>query len=71
MEQNKEVADILKRIKKYRYLSGLTQENMADMLNMSQNAYYKIEAGKTKLLVSSLLAIAETLEVSPEILLNE
>jgi len=36
-----ELKKIRERIKKIRFEKGLTQDNMADMLHISQNAYHK------------------------------
>jgi transcriptional regulator with XRE-family HTH domain len=52
----------LKRLEK-----GLSQENMAFDLDISQAAYSKIELGQTDLTVRRIFAIAEILEVSPYI----
>ncbi len=45
-------------IKKFRELKGLTQENMAADLNMSQTGYGKIERGETDISISKLESIA-------------
>ncbi len=55
---------IYNRIRKFRHEKGYSQQNVADILKVSQNAYYKIENGQTKLLVSTLFALAEIFEVS-------
>lgn len=54
---------ILSRIKEHRFSKGFTQENMASFLGISQNAYYKIENGHTKLLVATLIGISNALQV--------
>lgn len=55
---------IYTQIRKYRYEKGYTQQNIADLLKISQNAYYKIENGRTKLLVGTLLSLTEIFEVN-------
>ncbi len=52
------------RIRKFRYQKNYTQQYVADHLKISQNAYYKIENGQTKLLVSTLLSLSEIFEVT-------
>jgi transcriptional regulator with XRE-family HTH domain len=56
---------ICDKIRKFRYDKGLTQEKVANHLNISQNAYHKIENGRTKLLVVTLLMLADIFEVNP------
>lgn len=53
---------VVERIKKYRILQGLSHENMAHELNISQAAYSKIEKMETKLSVERLLEIADILK---------
>lgn len=51
------------KIRNYRLIKGYSQEYMSSELNISQTAYHKIESGKVKLKVSTLLRIAELLEI--------
>ncbi len=51
------------RIRKFRHEKGYTQQNIADLLKISQNAYCKIENGHTRLLVSTLISLAGIFEV--------
>jgi transcriptional regulator with XRE-family HTH domain len=51
-------------IRKKREYKNYTQEYLAYKLNISQNAYSKIELGYTKITVERLFQIAEVLEVS-------
>lgn len=60
----------LNKIKKLREQIGLTQDDMAFALNISQNAYCLIENGKTKLDIERLFKIAEVLKVDPNSLLD-
>jgi XRE family transcriptional regulator, regulator of sulfur utilization len=63
-------ASLTETIRLHRLRRGLSQENMADLLNLSTTAYGDIERGKTDLTVSRLLQIADLLEVSPADLLT-
>ena len=54
------------RIKKIREYRNYTQQYMADSLELSQNAYCKIENGTTKLTIDRLDAIASILDVPVE-----
>ena len=55
---------IPERIRKYRALKGLTQQNIADELNLTLAGYSKIERGITEISVNRLAQIADILEVS-------
>ena len=54
------------KIRKIRNLKGLSQENMAGMLNLSLVSYGNIERCKTKLTPSRLQEIARILDVTVE-----
>ena len=57
------------KIKFVRSLKGWTQEDMAAKLNISTQAYAKIERGKTDVHYSRLEQIAEVMEIDlPELL---
>ena len=58
------------RIKKIREHRNYTQQFMADSLELSQNAYCKIENGTTKLTVDRLEEIATLLDVPVESILS-
>ncbi|WP_338875513.1 helix-turn-helix domain-containing protein [Spirosoma sp. SC4-14] len=62
---------IEEKIRLHRLQRGLSQENMADLLNLSTTAYGDIERGKTDLTLSRLNQIARVLELSPLILLSD
>lgn len=53
------------KIKNIRELKNLTQEYMAEKLDISQAAYCKLEKGSTKISQEKLDKIAEVLEVNP------
>lgn len=54
------------KIKSIRELKNLTQEYMAEQLDISQDAYSKLEKGTTKISQDKLDKIAEVLEINPE-----
>lgn len=58
------------KIRAIRTLKGLSQENMAKMLNISRLAYGDIERGKTDVSDSRLKQIADALSVSPADILS-
>ncbi|QJW88584.1 helix-turn-helix domain-containing protein [Spirosoma taeanense] len=64
-------ASIAEKIRLQRLQRGLSQENMADMLNLSTTAYGDIERGKTDLTIARLTQIADALNVSPLALLTD
>ena len=59
------------KIRLQRLQRGLSQENMADLLNLSTTAYGDIERGKTDLTLSRLSQIAQVLGVSSLALLTD
>ena len=54
------------KIKNIRELKNLTQEYMAERLDISQSAYSKLEKGDIKVSQEKLSQIADILEVKPE-----
>ena len=62
--------EILKRIKETRKKKGLTLENMADVLGMSDSNYRKIEKNQTRLSLKDFLKIADEFKVSVNDLLD-
>jgi len=61
---------IIFNIRTKRDIKGFSQLYVATKLKMSQNAYSKIELGRTKLTVNTLLAIAEILNMQVIELIN-
>jgi transcriptional regulator with XRE-family HTH domain len=57
-------------IRKKREQKNYTQEYLAYKLNISQNAYSKIELGYTKITVERLFQIADVLEITAGELLD-
>lgn len=50
---------ICQRLRKLRKSKGYSQQEVADLLNMSQSAYSDLETGKTAIEVEKLSRIAE------------
>jgi transcriptional regulator with XRE-family HTH domain len=59
------------RIKKIREYRNFTQQYMADNLEISQNAYSKIENETTKMTTNRLEQIAKILDVPFETIIND
>lgn len=57
-------------IRKVREWKGLSQQNMADSLDVSQKHYSRIETGNVDISISMLDAIAKVLDVKPQILMG-
>ncbi|HUH51742.1 MAG TPA: helix-turn-helix transcriptional regulator [Flavobacterium sp.] len=58
------------KIRNIRELRNLTQEYIANQLNISLRAYSKIESGETQLTIKRLNEISKILEISPIELLS-
>lgn len=58
------------KIKKIRLSKNICQKYMADILDISQSYYNKIENGQAKLTVECLLIIANELKTTPEYFLG-
>ena len=50
-------------IRTYRLKKGYSQENMAELLGISQSSYANIESGKNKLTIDKLLEIIQLLDI--------
>lgn len=55
---------IIYRIKQIRLSKKITQDKVAEQINMSQNNYSRIESGSNKLTVDTLLKISAAINVS-------
>lgn len=51
------------KIRTYRTMKGLSQENVAKLLGISLNSYSKIERGETDITVTRLQQIADVLQI--------
>ena len=58
-----------KRIKAARLSAGLTQEQLAERVNLSSGHCAHVERGTTKVSLSALVEIANALNTTPDILL--
>ena len=58
-----------KRLRSTRMKCGLTQQKMADLLNISLNAYQKYEQAERSPSLECLVSIADILDVSVDYLL--
>lgn len=68
---NLKIKAIAATIRKKREYRNYTQEYLAFKLNISQNAYSKIELGYTKITLERLFQIAEVLEFNVTELIDE
>jgi transcriptional regulator with XRE-family HTH domain len=57
---------ILNKIVKRRKKIGITQVDLAELLNLTYSGYFKIETGKTKLDTNRLFEILDLLKISPK-----
>lgn len=71
MQNKKDLSYINLNIRKLRERDFLSQEYMAAKMSIGQNAYSKIELGKTKITLDRLFAIADILGVTAIDLLTE
>lgn len=58
------------RLKKYRYDNGLTQEQMAEQMEMSLNYYGQIERGESGISIEKVLLLYENMNIEPTYLLT-
>jgi transcriptional regulator with XRE-family HTH domain len=61
---------ILEKIRHVRQARGLSQENLADTLHLTQASYCRLETGQTELSLAKLVAIARALAINPWDLLS-
>jgi len=59
-----------KKIKQLRLQLGMTQNQLAEKINVSYQQIQKYEKGKSHMTVSRFVKLAETLETSPQKLLS-
>nr|WP_299035907.1 helix-turn-helix transcriptional regulator [uncultured Tenacibaculum sp.] len=57
---------ILEKIKKKREKEGLSQYEFGKKIGLSQNAYFKLETGKTRLDMYRFLTICKVLNIPPK-----
>ena len=63
--------EIGQKIRKYRKAKGLSQEELAEQVNISVTHLSHIETGNTKLSLPVLVAISKALEVQTDDLLSD
>ncbi|QXP74113.1 helix-turn-helix transcriptional regulator [Tenacibaculum sp. HL-MS23] len=61
-----ELSLILIKLKEERLKTGMSQVDFGEKIGLSQNAYYKLETGKTKLDMYRFLAICKILDIEPK-----
>lgn len=64
-----DVSEVANRIKEIRKSRNITQEKIAELLNLSENQIYKIESGKSGCTLDNVIIISEVLNVSIDYLL--
>mgnify|MGYP002039716917 CR=1 FL=1 len=57
---------VLEKRVKERVIAGFTQNEIGQLLDISESGYFKEEKGKTKLDLYRLLHILQKLEISPD-----
>ncbi len=62
-------AEIGKNVRKYRKQQGLTQEQLAEMSNLSTNYLGAIERGEKTLTLKTLVSIVDALDITADLLL--
>lgn len=65
------IETILTKIQELRKQKGFSLENMADDLNLSHSAYYKLENNQSRLTVERLIEISKILNTSVSDLFDE
>lgn len=64
LDKNKLLKEIGERIRKFRIIKGLSQENLASDLGISTNAYGKYERGQTDINITRLAEICKIFNIS-------
>ena len=63
--------EIIGKIKRLRLIKGLTQNCVADRLNITCSAYQKLESGKSHVWAKYLDKLMEVLEITPQEFFDE
>ncbi|GAA3780517.1 hypothetical protein GCM10022271_10980 [Corallibacter vietnamensis] len=63
-------SQVVDKIKSLRYNKGLSQEQVADYLNISQSTYARIENGDSNSWSNYINPICQLFEINPEDLLR-
>ncbi len=64
-------AIVSEKIKRFRKAKGLSQEEVAERLHISQSAYARIETGESQSWATHLVKLSEIFEVKPENFLTD
>lgn len=64
-------ASLGQRIREERIRHGLTQKDLADKVDLTRTSVTNIELGRQKLLIHTLVEIAEALDLAPSTLLPQ
>ena len=65
------MADFREKLRNIRIEKGLNQEQLADMVGLTQGAISQFEKGQRMPTPANLAVLAEKLEVTPEFLMGE
>lgn len=71
MDENGIVALIGSNIAQYRRRSGLTQEQLAEQIGVTPAFISRVECGKKSMKISTLVSVAQVLQVSVDALVSE
>ncbi|WP_088324141.1 helix-turn-helix domain-containing protein [Polaribacter tangerinus] len=63
-ESERRICKIKNYIRESRLKKGYSQENLGEILGISQNSYQKLETGKTKLTLERFFEISICLDIS-------
>lgn len=69
-EANKMLEEIGERLRKQRKIMGLTQEQTAELLEISQTYYGEIERGNRRLSIERILMVYDKMGLDPTYLLT-
>lgn len=65
------VHNILATLRRARIFQSISQQNIADFLEITQSSYAKIERGQSKLSVDVMLKLCQYLSISPSFLFDQ
>jgi len=69
--RNNNLFEVGSNIRKWRHIIGVKQEQLADLLEISNVSMSKIETGKTDIPLKRLFSIAEALGITIELLFSD
>lgn len=71
MDENGIIALIGRNIAQYRRRAGFTQEQLAEQVGVTPAFISRVECGKKSMKISTLIAVAQALQVSVDALVSE